>query len=620
MARPAEQTSNFGVEYQTLGARLAGFKLQPSVIVAGSTRPLFPGSCGKCTPDGLTSLVDPHSEMMSLRNILEPRSWCQDLRTVVGTAQRAGSGVGAMVAEWLLLKWARFLLPQGLVVSPGQIEVLERASKQGLPFLFLSSQQNLFDNFLVGLALRWAGMTGPVVVNPRHKSGRGTGWWWAAVGVVKEPGTVGQLEQGRSVQVFGEQDLEKVCDATDKQTIEDVMIVPVTTSYSLLSGVGLLWAWLRGRGQARVDIDQPFRLKEYLTKYEGTGVKSDSLAKHVVYNRLQLARITCEQLLGFLIHTRYSEDLNVESLARSCDEVRDVLGNRKVDFAFSGDSADIVVNAVGLLGGEVRDGGVVHLEIESSHLVTLSSAVSVHYVPEAFVACAVQSLLKDHLPGYAPSPRHNHTSLVVSMDQTLERADLLVRLLRPVLAPPCANLNQHLNDGLERLKSLEAVGKLQDLNCQHAKDKWVNHMARQVEIDDDYSGDEDDRFKDVLLCVGMSDGGRKWFEWLLSLTRPMILTYFYTTSHLHTLREEGTRLSWFVDDVKEEIRKRKDRGYNLGVECGDDKAIRDCLDMLVSANVVMYYEVEVGGEVWLNVKDQFDDKLDQIIQNIHMFL
>ena len=61
-------------------------------------------------------------------------------------------------------------------------------------------------------------------------------------------------------------------------------------------------------------------------------------------------------------------------------------------------------------------------------------------------------------------------------------------------------------------------------------------MARQVEMDDGYSGDEDGRFKDVQMEVGVTVAGRRWLDWLLGLLRPTLLTYYYTSTHLHTLR------------------------------------------------------------------------------------
>jgi len=612
VARPSQHSSNFGVEYQSLGKRLAGFKTQPSVSIAGSVRPLFTGGCAKCSPHSLTSLVDPHTKLLSLRNILEYGAWWGDVRSVARTA----SGLYAIMAEWLLLKVARFLLPEGLIVSPGQIEVLQHVSKAGLPFLYITSHRSILDNLVVGLALRWAGLPAPVVLNPYLLRGRGTGWWWAAVGVVREGVAVGQLAGGRSVQVFEDQDLEEVCSAG----IEDVMIVPMTASYSLPCGRGTLWSWLTGRGQARLDIDQPFSLREHLKNATGAGDRSEKLVRHIAYNRLKLARITSTQLLAFITHTSYTKEMTIDIIARHMDEVRDVLGHRGVDFAFSGDSVDVVRKAIDLLGGELEEGSVVKLNIDSSHLVKMSTAVSVHYLTEALVATAVQSLVKDHLPGYAPSQRHNHTSLAVSMEQILERAGLLVKLLRPVLAPPCASLDQQMTDGLARLERLDVVGRLQDQYSLHAKDKWVTHMGRQIEIDDG-SEDEEDRFKDVLISVGVSASGRVWLDWLLSLTKPVIVTYHYTLSHLHKVRRDGSsRVHQFVADVKEEIRLRKAKGYDLGMECEVDEVVKNCVDMLVSASVIDV--VEDGGEKWLNLTEEFDNelKLDQVVHLIHMFL
>ena len=79
------------------------------------------------------------------------------------------------------------------------------------------------------------------------------------------------------------------------------------------------------------------------------------------------------------------------------------------------------------------------------------------------------------------------------------------------------------------------------------------------------------------------------------MTKPLILTYPDTLSHLHRLGRDGSsRLAEFVEAV----------------------VVKNCLDMLVGAKAIDV--IEDGGEEWINLTEQFDDelKLDQVTQRL----
>ena len=117
-------SGSFTGDFLSLGCRLAEFKSLPSVPTQTNHRPLFPGGCARCSPLSAAYLVDPATKLLALKNLLS-NGW--DLWTVFS---RGGSW-----AHYVLLKTVRNVFSAGLIVSPGQIEVLKTAVKRGIPLL-----------------------------------------------------------------------------------------------------------------------------------------------------------------------------------------------------------------------------------------------------------------------------------------------------------------------------------------------------------------------------------------------------------------------------------------------------------------------------------------------------
>ena len=150
-------------------------------------------------------------------------------------------------------------------------------------------------------------------------------------------------------------------------------IVPVTLSYDLTLEEGadietfsfwkLFKIWMGFEpatgGLVRLDIDQPFSLREFVgtwSQKQASGLPElrheSTLTEHLKWNIAKLHRFTSVELLSFLLGYKLLDKnlVKVTELEKLFDDLRrDLFERKKRDFAFSGSSKDALAHAVDLL-------------------------------------------------------------------------------------------------------------------------------------------------------------------------------------------------------------------------------------------------------------------------------
>lgn len=152
-----------------------------------------------------------------------------------------------------------------------------------------------------------------------------------------------------------------------------MQVVPVSLSYDLtleeITGTETLSFWKLFKvwmgfeptigGIVRVDIDQPFSIREFIQTWSQ---KQDSnlpelrhestLIEHLKWNVVKLHRFTSVELLSFLLGYKLPDMKRVKmsELEKLFDELRrDLFERKKRDCAFSGSSKDGLAHAIDLL-------------------------------------------------------------------------------------------------------------------------------------------------------------------------------------------------------------------------------------------------------------------------------
>ena len=119
-----------------------------------------------------------------------------------------------------------------------------------------------------------------------------------------------------------------------------------------------LWIGLDSgsRGSVRVDVDQPFSVKEFVQTWKRKN-ESDTnhetfLLNHLKWNVGRLHRFSSLELLSFLIAFKFVERnvVRLSELEESFEALRmDLLERKKGDFNFSGKSNDALRHALALV-------------------------------------------------------------------------------------------------------------------------------------------------------------------------------------------------------------------------------------------------------------------------------
>jgi len=598
----------FTGDFLSLGCRLAEFKSLPTIPVLTSHRPLFPGACKRCSPLSVGYLIDPVTPILAVKNLLRGGG---DVYTAV---KHGGSW-----AHYILLKIVRHVFSAGVLVSPGQVEILRAASKRGLPLLILPRYSRVWDHIVFLLVLWVHGLPSPTVQWCREAGpvSRGVRWWLDRLGIVRGDGIVELLANGRSVQSWVEisvlkQQLGGLLPLGQEGGVEDVLVVPAVASYEIERGRG----WWVGGGRIRVDFDQPVSLKEM---FGSKGWGEEELVQHVEHSRSKLGRVTAAQIVAFVLGTGLCKDSGVFELERAVQEIRDVLREKGVDVAFQGDEEDVVKWGVKMLGGVVRKGEV-ELDCDKIDLWREGRFVEQHFVPEAVVGVVAMGLVGQRINCSREGNKEN--SITISQEKLMEKGELLLRLLgedkRQV--PPCAEISGVMLEGLARVERREGLGRIEGPSeSQHGEGKWTRRVARQVDLEGDWQ-EEQGRYVDTHLVVGVSRAGREWLEWVAGLLRNRVRNLLYTSQVLHMVREKGVvKMEEVVLAVKLEVEGRKGKMWDVGMTTGEKDLTVRSVEVLSSAGVVMI--VKEGRVDWLSVAKEFDTRemVEKVIKVVMEF-
>nr|XP_030698389.1 glycerol-3-phosphate acyltransferase 1, mitochondrial isoform X3 [Globicephala melas] len=335
-----------------------------------------------------------------------------------------------------------------------------------------------------------------------------------------------------------------------------------------------LWSIARGvirmlrknYGCVRVDFAQPFSLKEYLESQsqkpvssplsleqallpailpsrpsdaaaEGTDTSINesrnatdesfrrrliaNLAEHILFTASKSCAIMSTHIVACLLLYRHRQGIDLSTLVEDFFVMKEEVLARDFDLGFSGNSEDVVMHAIQLLGNCIT---ITHTSRNDEFFITPSTTVPsvfelnfysnglLHvFIMEAIIACSLYAVLKKRGPGAPVSPS------LISQEQLVRKAASLCYLLS--------------NEG-----TISLPDDQEDISPGVAEQQWDKKLPeplswRSDEEDEDSDFGEEQR--DCYLKVSQSKEHQQFITFLQRLLGPLLEAYSSAAIFIH---------------------------------------------------------------------------------------
>uniref|UniRef100_A0A8C6EEV6 Glycerol-3-phosphate acyltransferase 1, mitochondrial n=1 Tax=Moschus moschiferus TaxID=68415 RepID=A0A8C6EEV6_MOSMO len=361
-----------------------------------------------------------------------------------------------------------------------------------------------------------------------------------------------------------------------------------------------LWSIARGvirmlrknYGCVRVDFAQPFSLKEYLESQsqkpvsaplsleqallptilpsrpsdaadEGTDTSINEsrnatdescrrrliahLAEHILFTASKSCAIMSTHIVACLLLYRHRQGIDLSTLVEDFFVMKEEVLARDFDLGFSGNSEDVVMHAIQLLGNCIT---ITHTSKNDEFFITPSTTIPsvfelnfysngvLHvFIMEAIIACSLYAVLKKRGPGGPASPS------LISQEQLVRKAASLCYLLsnEGTISLPCQTFYQICHETVGRfiqygILIVAEQDDQEDISPGLAEQQWDKKLPeplswRSDEEDEDSDFGEEQR--DCYLKVSQSKEHQQFITFLQRLLGPLLEAYSSAAIFIH---------------------------------------------------------------------------------------
>ncbi|CAI5658799.1 glycerol-3-phosphate acyltransferase 1, mitochondrial [Oreochromis aureus] len=355
-------------------------------------------------------------------------------------------------------------------------------------------------------------------------------------------------------------------------------------------------------GCVRVDFNQPFSLKEYLDTqrsrhspppvslehalmptiisaepdaqlFDGQEEEQvnrelpedisrrqliNNLAKHVLFTANKSSAIMSTHIVACLLLYRHRQGVVLSKLVEDFFNMKEEILSRDFDLGFSGNSEDVVMRALHLLGNclNVTSSSNRNGEFTIAPTQTVPALFELNFysnglfhvfISDAIIACSVLSLQRE-LVIESESARQpgNPSNLLLSQERLIRKAAGLSHFLinEVAVAPPCQTIYQVFHDTVTRLIQYGvlyvAEEDQEELSPSPTDEPWPKKFAeplswRSDEEDEDSDFGEEQR--DRYLKVSVSAEHQEFFVFLQRLLSPVLEAYSGAAIFVHSLSQ-----------------------------------------------------------------------------------
>lgn len=363
-----------------------------------------------------------------------------------------------------------------------------------------------------------------------------------------------------------------------------------------------LWSVARGvirmlrknYGYVRVDFAQPFSLKEYLESQsqkpvsdpltleqallpailpsrpndaaaEGADMSNNesrnaadesfrrrliaNLAEHILFTASKSCAIMSTHIVACLLLYRHRQGIDISTLVEDFFVMKEEVLARDFDLGFSGNSEDVVMHAIQLLGNCVT---ITHTSRNGEFFITPSTTVPsvfelnfysngvLHvFIMEAIIACSLYTVMNKRGSG-GPS---GTSGSMVSQEQLVRKAASLCYLLsnEGTISLPCQTFYQVCHETVGRfiqygILTVAEQDEQEDISPGLAEQQWDKKLPaplswRSDEEDEDSDFGEEQR--DCYLKVSQSKEHQQFLTFLQRLLGPLLEAYSSAAIFVH---------------------------------------------------------------------------------------
>uniref|UniRef100_A0A671YA69 Glycerol-3-phosphate acyltransferase 1, mitochondrial n=1 Tax=Sparus aurata TaxID=8175 RepID=A0A671YA69_SPAAU len=394
--------------------------------------------------------------------------------------------------------------------------------------------------------------------------------------------------------------LSLVVDTLCTGSIPDVLVVPVGISYDrIIEGnynseqlgkpkkneslwgiaCGVFRMLRKNYGCVRVDFNQPFSLKVgelksqssnsvYMLRYyssrpdaqlfEGQEEEQlnrelpddilrrqliNNLAKHVLFTANKSSAIMSTHIIACLLLYRHRQGVVLSKLVEDFFNMKEEILSRDFDLGFSGNSEDVVMRALHLLGNcvNVTSSANRNGEFTIAPSQTVPALFELNFYSNGLFHVFISDAIieSDNLPG-------GLNSLPLSQERLIRKAAGLSHFLinEVTVAPPCQTIYQVFHDAVTRLIQYGvlyvAEEDQEELSPSPTDEPWPKKFPeplswRSDEEDEDSDFGEEQR--DRYLKVSVSAEHQEFFVFLQRLVSPVLEAYSGAAIFVHSLSQ-----------------------------------------------------------------------------------
>ncbi|KAJ7984595.1 hypothetical protein DPEC_G00356410 [Dallia pectoralis] len=373
-------------------------------------------------------------------------------------------------------------------------------------------------------------------------------------------------------------------------------------------------------GCVRVDFTQPFSLKEYLdaqrsrhipptltleqtlvptiidaqpdqAQFEGEQEEQpnsrdlsdepwrrqfiSNLAKHVLFTANKSSAIMSTHIVACLLLYRHRKGVALSKLVEDFFNMKEEILSRDFDLGFSGNSEDVVMHALHLLGNCVN---VTSTNRNTEFTIAPSSKVPALFelnfysnglfhvfISDAIIACSALALLREQAASEVGGEKGG-PSAHLSQERLIRVAAGLSHFLtnEVAVAPPCQTIYQVFHDAVSRLIQYGVlyVAEEDQEDQSPTEEPWPKKFPeplswRSDEEDEDSDFGEEQR--DRYLKVSTSLEHQEFFVFLQHLLSPVLEAYSGAAIFVHSL-SQPTAESEYTQQLFRYLLARTEKG------------------------------------------------------------
>nr|XP_055032488.1 glycerol-3-phosphate acyltransferase 1, mitochondrial isoform X2 [Misgurnus anguillicaudatus] len=276
-----------------------------------------------------------------------------------------------------------------------------------------------------------------------------------------------------------------------------------------------------------------------------------NLAKHVLFTASKSSAIMSTHIVACLLLYRHREGVLLSKLVEDFFNMKEEILSRDFDLGFSGNSEDVVMHALSLLGNCLN---VTSTNKNSEFIIAPRSTVPALFelnfysnglfhvfISDAIIACTALALLKEQ-PAITSAREQSSSSTLLSQERLIRRAAGLSHFLsnEVAVAMPCQTLYQVLHDAVTRLieYGVLIVAEEEQEELSPSEEPWPKKFPETLtwrSDEEDEDSDFGDEQRDRYLKVSPSAEHQEFFVFLQRILTPVLEAYSGAAIFIHGL-------------------------------------------------------------------------------------